>query len=166
MGNLLVLQEKVVKVMKVDGKILEYKTPIKVHQVLSEFTHHAISDQLPVLKHMHPNAEMIRGHLYYLLPLPVSPPPVKKQKKKKTVRFSDNLVDEIGEPTGVVRIKLVISKHEPQKMLREGAVSVDEMMTQVQKETKTKKIVSIERENGRITSKGSLPDLESISQVN
>ncbi|XP_073317320.1 uncharacterized protein At1g66480-like [Primulina huaijiensis] len=165
MGNLLVLQEKVVKVMKIDGQILEYKTPIKVHQVLSEFTHHAISDRLPVLKHMHPYAEMIRGHLYYLLPLPVSPPPVtKKQKEKKTVRFSDNLVDEIGQPTGVVRIKLVISKQELQKMLREGAVSVDEMITQVQRETKTKKIVSIEKENGRITSKGSLPDLESLQK--
>ncbi|XP_073158719.1 uncharacterized protein [Henckelia pumila] len=165
MGNLLVLQEKVVKVMKVDGKILEYKTPIQVHQVLSEFSHHAISDQLPVLKHMHPYAEMIRGHLYYLLPLPVSPPPV-KHKKKKTVRFSDNLVDEIGQPTGVVRIKLVISKQELQTMLREGAVSVDEMIRQGQRETKTKKIVSIERENGRITSKGSTSDPESISEVN
>lgn len=165
MGNLLVLQKKVVKVMKVDGKILEYNIPIKVHQVLSEFTHHAISDQLPVRKHMHPNAEMIRGHLYYLLPLPVSPPSVKKQKKK-TVRFSDNLEDEIAQPPGVVRIKLVISKQELQTMLREGPVSVDEMLTQVQKETKTKKIVSIESENGRITSKGSLPDLEIISEVN
>ncbi|KZV46792.1 hypothetical protein F511_37081 [Dorcoceras hygrometricum] len=165
MGNLLALQEKVVKVMKVDGKILEYKPPIRVHQLLSEYTHHAISDQLPVLKYMHPNAEMIRGRMYYLIPLPVSPPSVKK-KKKKTVRFSDNLVDEIGQETGAVRIKLVISKQDLQNMLREGAVSADKMISQMQKETKPKKGVTIESENGCLTSKASLPDLETISEVN
>ncbi|KAL3623403.1 hypothetical protein CASFOL_032219 [Castilleja foliolosa] len=137
MGNCLVLQEKVVRVMKPDGKILEYKSPIKVHQVLSEFSHHAISDKLPVTKHMNPNADMHQGHLYYLLPLLVpSQQPVKKTKKK--VRFSDDVKGGDGVATsGVVRIKLVISKQELQAMMLSngGLVSVDDMIiSEVQKE--------------------------------
>ncbi|KAL0374870.1 UNVERIFIED_CONTAM: hypothetical protein Sradi_3402700 [Sesamum radiatum] len=118
MGNCLVLEEKTVKVMKTDGKIIEYKSPIKVHQVLSEFSHHAISDKLPVVKHLHPNAEMLGGHLYYLLPLPVPVPvPAAPPKKKKTVRFSDEVVEEARRVPEVVRIKLVISKQELQAMM-------------------------------------------------
>lgn len=42
MGNCLVLlQENVVRVMKTDGKILEYKALIKVEQVLIDFSGHA-----------------------------------------------------------------------------------------------------------------------------
>ncbi|KAI3471815.1 hypothetical protein Pfo_028468 [Paulownia fortunei] len=165
MGNCLVLQEKtVVNVMKTDGKIIEYKSPIKVHQVLSEFSHHAISDKLPVVKHLHPNAEMLGGHLYHLLPLPVAPQPT--EKKKKAVRFSDDVVEEARQTTGVVRIKLVISKQELQAMLGKGGVSVEDMISQVQKEPSTNKIQSIERDDGNMSSKGWLPALESIPEVN
>ncbi|PIN25681.1 hypothetical protein CDL12_01560 [Handroanthus impetiginosus] len=163
MGNCLVLQEKSVRVMKTDGKIIEYKSPIKVHQVLSEFSHHAISDQLPVVKHLHPNAEMIQGHLYYLLPLPVAPQPA---KKKKTVRFSDDIVEKSEKTSGVVRIKLVISKQELQTLLGKGGVPVQETITQAQKEPiSTNKIESTDRD-GNMSPKGWLPALESIPEVN
>ncbi|EYU38637.1 hypothetical protein MIMGU_mgv1a020563mg [Erythranthe guttata] len=160
MGNCLVLEEKIVRVMKTDGKILEYKSPIKVHQILSEFSNHAISDKLPVLKHLHLNTEMVQNHLYYLLPLP---PPIKtttttKTKKKKTVRFSDDVIENHeNRATGsVVRIKLVISKKELQAMLINGGVSVDDLISnQVQKEEST---------NGRGVSLS--PALESIPEVN
>ncbi|KAL6585465.1 hypothetical protein OROMI_002109 [Orobanche minor] len=109
MGNCLVLEEKLVRVMKTDGKILEYKSPIKVHRLLSEFSHHAISDTLHVIKHMHPNADMLRGRLYYLLPLPEPPSQLQPiKKKKKRVRFSDD-VRELGDEIydKAARIKLV-----------------------------------------------------------
>ncbi|KAI3447463.1 hypothetical protein Pfo_004128 [Paulownia fortunei] len=163
MGNCLVLQEKVVRVMKTDGKILEYKSPIKVHQVLSEFSHHAISDKLPVVKHLHPNAEMLQGHLYYLLPLPVPPPPIKK--KKKAVHFSDDVLEDAGQATGVVRIKLVISKQELQAMLSTGGISVADVISKVWKEESTNKAKSYDRDDV-VISKGWSPALESIPEVN
>ncbi|KAL7092228.1 hypothetical protein ACP275_12G152800 [Erythranthe tilingii] len=160
MGNCLVLEEKIVRVMKTDGKILEYKSPIKVHQILSEFSNHAISDKLPVLKHLHPNTEMVQNHLYYLLPppLPIKTTTATKTKKKKTVRFSDDVIDNHeNRATGsVVRIKLVISKKELQAMLINGGVSVDDLISnQMQKEEST---------NGRAVSLS--PALESIPEVN
>lgn len=164
MGNCLVLQEKVVKVMKTDGKILEYKSPIKVHQVLSEFSQHAISDKLPVVKHMHPNAEMLQDHLYYLLPLPVPPQPIKK-KTKKVVRFSDEILEDATPATGVVRIKLVISKKELREMLSKGGISVDDMIPKLQKEESTIKAESYDGDDD-VISKGWSPALERIPEVN
>ncbi|KAL2250784.1 uncharacterized protein LOC105174061 [Sesamum indicum] len=158
MGNCLVIEEKTVKVMKTDGKIIEYKSPIKVHQVLSEFSHHAISDKLPVVKHLHPNAEMLGGHLYYLLPLPV-PVPAPSPKKKKTVRFSDEVVEGARRAPEVVRIKLVISKQELQAMMGSGGVSVEDVIAQVQREGSINKIESGDTDRW-------LPDLESIPEVN
>ncbi|GER33730.1 D-alanine--D-alanine ligase A [Striga asiatica] len=116
--------------MKPDGKILEYKSPIKVHQVLSEFTHHSLSDRVPVSKHMHPNADLAGARLYYLLPLPVPPPQKKpaeesKNRSKKRVRFTEDVKGggssdgPQGETAGgAVRIKIVISKQELQAMLQ------------------------------------------------
>ncbi|CAA0829664.1 Unknown protein [Striga hermonthica] len=115
--------------MKPDGKILEYKSPIKVHQVLSEFAHHSLSDRVPVAKHMHPNADLAGARLYYLLPLPVPAPQKKpaaenKSKSKKRVRFTDDVKgggSSDGPPAtagATVRIKLVISKQELQAMLQ------------------------------------------------
>ncbi|KAG6427525.1 hypothetical protein SASPL_111771 [Salvia splendens] len=131
MGNCLVLEQKsVISVMKTDGEIIEYKAPIKVHQILCEYSHHAITDKLPVVKHLHPNTELIRGRLYYLLPLPVP------AKKKKRVRFSDDVVEEEKRrgAGAAVRIKVVISKKELQAMLAKEGVSVEEVISEVRKE--------------------------------
>ncbi|KAL8526371.1 hypothetical protein ACS0TY_015548 [Phlomoides rotata] len=146
--------------MKTDGKIIEYKAPIKVHQVLSDFSHHALSDKLPVVKHLHPNTEMLQGHLYYLLPLPVAPQPIEK-RKKKTVRFSEDIVEQEERRTsGVVRIKLVITKQELQAMLGKEGVSVEDMLSK-----KPIKIGDIHEEDGNISLKGWLPALESIPEL-
>ncbi|XP_054787797.1 uncharacterized protein LOC129293727 [Prosopis cineraria] len=118
MGNCLVLQDNVVQVMKPDGEILEYKSPILVHQVLDEFSGHSISDSVPALRHLQPNTKLLAGHLYYLvLPTP--------KAVKKKVRFQDPEVQGSQESSGVVRIKVVISKQELQALLRKGGISVN-----------------------------------------
>ncbi|XP_012839671.1 PREDICTED: uncharacterized protein LOC105960047 [Erythranthe guttata] len=133
--------------MRTDGKIIEYKSPIKVHQVLSDFPNHAllVSDNLPpIVNHMHPNADLLRGRLYYLVPLPVVPQPMKKTKTKpkKTVRFAEDVViveeeaeeekEKTRQSNGVTRIKLVISKKELQAILSKEGVSVEDMISHVQ----------------------------------
>ncbi|XP_051130360.1 uncharacterized protein LOC127250925 [Andrographis paniculata] len=134
MGNCIVIHEKPVRVMRTDGKIIEYKAPIRVEEVLSEYYHHVISDGIPVLQHMHPLAEMRRGHLYYLLPLPAAK---KTIKKKKAVRFSDDVIalEEAKQTAGVVRVKVVISKRELLEMLGKERDSAEDTVSQMQKET-------------------------------
>ncbi|KAK7337239.1 hypothetical protein VNO77_17803 [Canavalia gladiata] len=128
MGNCLVVQENVVRIMKTDGKILEYKAPIKVEQVLIEFAGHAVSDSLQVLQHLEPNTILLSGQLYYLVPLP---PPSPKSCKK--VRFAEPEVQDV-QKSSVVRIKLVISKQELQDMLQQGGFSLNKMLSLVHDE--------------------------------
>jgi hypothetical protein len=125
MGNTLCLQQKMVKIVRTDdGGVLAYKAPIKVHQVLSEFPGHAVSDNLPVLRHLKPETKLVSNQVYHLVPLPLPSPKVGKKKK---VRFASP-EGEAVEESGVMRIKLVITKKDLQEMLAKGVVSIDDMV--------------------------------------
>ncbi|KAA8518574.1 hypothetical protein F0562_016048 [Nyssa sinensis] len=158
MGNCLVLQEKVIMVMKTDGKVLEYKAPMKAHQLLSEFDGHAISDTIPVVRHLQPDTELFGGHLYYLLPLPMPPP----ESCKKMLRFSNPLPETV-QGTGVMRIKLVISKKELEVMLKTG-VSIDDMVSQLQNKQSRSGTNKFDDDDNR-KCKGWKPALESIPEM-
>ncbi|XAR69747.1 hypothetical protein NMG60_11001453 [Bertholletia excelsa] len=162
MGNCLVVQEKVIKVMKPDGIVLEYKAPIRVHQVLSQFAGHAISDTLPVVRHLRPDTEMSGGQLYHLLPLSVTSPA--PPKKKKRVRFANPGVEAADQESRVVRIKLVISKQELEMILSKGEVSVADLVSRMQHESTTQNDKL--EENSKQSFKGWEPLLESIPEVN
>ncbi|EEF33668.1 conserved hypothetical protein [Ricinus communis] len=156
MGNCIVLQEKVVKVMKPDGKILEYRAPVRVQQVLSEFSGHAISDSLQDFQHLLPDTKLHGGSLYYLVALPLPSPEVKKK-----VRFSIP-EEENKKETGAVRIKLVISKQELQEILRKGGVSVDYMISQLQGQQRVHRVDTSDNDDCH---KGWKPVLESIPEI-
>ncbi|OMO82231.1 hypothetical protein CCACVL1_12015 [Corchorus capsularis] len=133
MGNCLVLEDKVIKVMKTDG-----------------------------LQHLRPDAKLLGGQLYYLIPIPS---PSQKSKKKK-VRFSDpEVTDEQGSPAGVVRIKLVISKQELQELLQKEGVSVRDVVSQIQSKESTKAMDTSESDGGD-DCRGWKPVLESIAEAN
>ncbi|KAM0980584.1 uncharacterized protein LOC126600717 [Malus sylvestris] len=165
MGNCLVMQENVTKIMRPDGKILEYSADMKVYQVLSEFSGHAISETAPNYQHLRPDSKLLGGHLYYLVPLPLPPP---KKASQKKVRFSEPEAErpEPEQETKVVRIKLVISKKELQEMLTKGGVAVlDEMVSRLQSEEK-----GIDKSNSNSFNvdgncEGWKPALESIPEV-
>ncbi|XAR64683.1 hypothetical protein NMG60_11008459 [Bertholletia excelsa] len=159
MGNCLVMQDKVIKVVKTDGKVLEYRAPIKAHQVLSDFSGHAISDTHPATRHLQPDSELAGGRVYYLLTLPAAPPAAAPEKKR--VRFAVPAKDGGRQGTGVVRIKLVISKKELEAMLRNGAFSVDDMVSDLQKKQSTD-----DQKNTNSGDGAWKPVLESIPEVN
>lgn len=178
MGNCLVVQENVVRVMKTDGKILEYRTPIRVEEVVVQFSGHAVSDSQTVLRHLQPNTKLLSGQLYYLVPLPQTPTPTPtaappSPKARKKVRFANPEVQDVqkssSSSSSVVRIKLVISKHELQHMLLQngGNISVDKMLSLVHGEK------GIEDGEDLLSQKtsddGSLgwkPALDSIPEIN
>ncbi|XVE75963.1 hypothetical protein DITRI_Ditri12bG0134500 [Diplodiscus trichospermus] len=160
MGNCLVREEKVIRVMKSDGKILEYQAPTKVRQVLSDFSGHALSDSFSGFHHLQPDAKLLPGQLYYLIPLPS---PSQKSKKKK-VRFSNPEVNDEQGSAGVVRIKLVISKQELQELLQKGGVlSAPDMVSQLQSKQSTNGIHTPDADD---SCRGWKPVLESIAEVN
>ncbi|XP_044463932.1 uncharacterized protein LOC123194662 [Mangifera indica] len=142
MGNCLVRQEKMIKVMKTDGGVLQYKAPIKVKDVLSEFSGHSLSDSLPEIRKLRPEAKLLGGNLYFLVP----------KVEKKKVRFSDQKAAGDGQETsGKLRIKLVISKQELQELLQKEGVSIQEMISQSKNEVQYSKVWK--------------PELESIPEV-
>ncbi|XP_047335604.1 uncharacterized protein LOC124939140 [Impatiens glandulifera] len=160
MGNCLVTQDKIIKVMKTDGKVLEYKSPIKIHQVLSDFAGHAISDKLPVVQHLHPDIDMVVGNIYYLLPLPL----LSEEKQKKRVRFANPAEEARQESSGVVRIKLVMTKKELHMMLNKGSLSVDDMLSNLKEIKQVPNQSEQLKDDSRFWNKEWKPELESIPE--
>ncbi|KAF3615820.1 putative pentatricopeptide repeat-containing protein-like [Capsicum annuum] len=161
MGNCIVLQEKVVKVIKTDEKILEYKAPIKVHQILSQFPNHVISNSLQIIdQNLLPNDDMLGGKIYYLLPILPRKPAVKKK-----VKFAD-------DSKNVVRIKIVISKKELEALLMSnegGLIAVDHIANHsVKKEHVIANDIlhcSVVDDNSIDRSKGWKPVLDNIPEI-
>ncbi|KAM3341421.1 hypothetical protein P3S68_029056 [Capsicum galapagoense] len=161
MGNCIVLQEKVVKVIKTDEKILEYKAPIKVHQILSQFPNHVISNSLQIIdQNLLPNDDMLGGKIYYLLPILPRKPAVKKK-----VKFAD-------DSKNVVRIKIVISKKELEALLMSnegGLIAVDHIANHsVKKEHVIANDIlqcSVVEDNSIDRSKGWKPVLDNIPEI-
>lgn len=92
------------KIVKMDGKVLEYKTSLLVKDLLVSFKGCGVGVTQKCTQYLPPDYELKLGHFYYLLPL-------------------DNL-----EPLdGVKRIKVVISKQQLQELLSKK-VSVEEVL--------------------------------------
>lgn len=159
MGNCIVLQEKPIKVMKTDGEILEYRAPMKVHQLLSQYSCHAISKTFPVIQHLRAETDMLSGHVYYLLPLPVPSPEFDNRSKEIT---GDQKIN-----SGVVRIKVVISKQELELMLRKGVLSVNEMVSELHNKQSANAVDKMDySDHGNGICKGWKPVLQSIPEIN
>lgn len=182
MGNCLVIGDQTIKVVKPDGKILEYRSPIRALDVISKFTGHEISETtsrstttttiIPAIQqsYLRPEAKLRRGNIYYLVPF--KPEDGGSVKIKKRVRFSEPekeyLVKEQEqdqeEEKGTsksVRIKVVISKQELQELLSKGGISVDDVASQLQ--NGVKRLLSQSCDEGDHDRK---PILESIPEVN
>jgi PADRE domain len=108
MGNCLIVQitrSEVITIMKMDGKMLTYESPIKAYQILERFPGHIISDPLSMPRQLGLMSDMVPGHQYNMLPV-------------------ENQMDH----GSAVRVKLVITKKELKEMLKKE-VSLDEMVS-------------------------------------
>ncbi|MED6218143.1 hypothetical protein PIB30_024187 [Stylosanthes scabra] len=167
MGNCLVVQENIVKIMKTDGKVLEYKAPIKVEKVLLDFSGHAVSDSHSLLRHLHPNTKLLAGNLYYLVP-PPPPQPSRPStpKSSKKVRFAEPEVKDVEE-SKVVTIKVVISKQQLRDMMQKGVVSIDKVLSMVHPENQRATDDDAKEKGDRdFCDEVWKPTLESIAEVN
>ncbi|CAH8356419.1 unnamed protein product [Eruca vesicaria subsp. sativa] len=129
MGNCIVVEKKVIKIMRNDGEVVEYRGPMHVHDILTQFSgHYSLFDSLSNNYHLHPQAKLLCGRLYYLMPKQTT-----TVKHKKKVRFVNPEVENkegdgyCGDNTeekspSVVRVKMVVSKQELEKLLQGGSV--------------------------------------------
>ena len=139
MGNCLVLAEKGGdKIKKMDGQILKYDPPLRVPQAPPKFPGHTISDGIPVARNLNHMADMQSVHHYHL----------HQMKKMQT------------KETGAVRIKLVISKQELKEILETEGLTLEYVMSQIQKEAR------YSHKRGKERSVMWNPALESISEAN
>ncbi|KAJ4885908.1 Uncharacterized protein Rs2_25656 [Raphanus sativus] len=134
MGNCIVVEKKVIKIMRNDGEVVEYRGPMHVHDILTQFSgHYSLFDSLSNSYHLHPQAKLLCGRLYYLMPKKTTT--IKNKKTKKEVRFANPEVEKeegdiltyYGDNTkekspSVVRVKMVVSKQELEKLLQGGPV--------------------------------------------
>lgn len=117
MGNC-ISSKRVIRIMKGDGKILEYSPPLTVLDVLANFDAHAIYDEVPVCWSLAPETVLQCGHLYYLLP-EVQPSTSDKEAPEKSRRS--------------VRIKVIVTKKELREMLEQESFSACKMIDRLQK---------------------------------
>ncbi|XP_062000783.1 uncharacterized protein LOC133718014 [Rosa rugosa] len=106
-------QGKVVKVLKMDGKVLEFRAPILVKNVLLSFSGSAgigVSKQL-ASEHLPANYELKLGKFYYMVPLLGS-----VTKNNRTASATTR------------RIKIVITRQQLQELLT-NQVSVQKLLS-------------------------------------
>ncbi|KAL9334547.1 hypothetical protein Peur_071728 [Populus x canadensis] len=107
-------QEKVLQVVKTDGKVLEFSTPILVRDILVNFSGSGIGlTQEGIEHHLPPGYELKLGNVYYILPsAPLISPVVDREDQASG---------------GVKRIKVVITKQQLQHLLTKE-ISVEEVL--------------------------------------
>ncbi|KAF8412063.1 hypothetical protein HHK36_000016 [Tetracentron sinense] len=108
----------VLRVVKTDGKILEYRASILVKDLLVNFSGYGVSLSKEASQHLTPNYELKIGQLCYLLPSPGSVNPTGISSDCTSVRIK--------------RIKVIITKQQLQELLSKKA-SVEEMLTGLRK---------------------------------
>ncbi|OMO95088.1 hypothetical protein CCACVL1_05589 [Corchorus capsularis] len=142
--------EKILQVVKLDGKILEFKAPLLVKDVLVEFSGSGIGLSRSLQKPLPLNHELKLGKVYYILPS-VDPAGTSSPESLAST-MADTRQTGAG---GVKRIKVVITKQELQKLLTKQ-ISVEEVLA------------GLEKRNGDfVTSpRNWKPKLESISEEN
>ncbi|KAG2262482.1 hypothetical protein Bca52824_069561 [Brassica carinata] len=168
------MEKKVIKIVRNDGKVLEYREPTTVHHILAQFSGHTLFDNNNTC-HLRPDAKLLSGRLYYLVPTTTS------KKNTKKVTFADPEVEEdesllredVAGHTGesnsnndgddnknvsVTRMKIVVSKQELEKLLQGG--SVHEMMYKsVEKQILLSDDENLERDIGWRPVLDSIPEI-------
>ncbi|KAM1127020.1 uncharacterized protein LOC126629727 [Malus sylvestris] len=109
MGNCLVLskEDKVLKVLKTDGKVLEFRAPTLVKDILSNFSGVGIGLSKQASEQLSPDCKLKPGKVYYMTPLPGS---------------AEN------DSAATRRIKMVITKQRLQELLTKK-ISVQEVLS-------------------------------------
>ncbi|KAI9098018.1 hypothetical protein K1719_025789 [Acacia pycnantha] len=114
-GSALAKQGRIVRVAKPDGKILEFRTPIAVKQILQDFPAFFICVSKETSQPLSPDHRLKADTLYYLLP------------HVSSLGISD-------EGSGIKRVKIVITKQQLEQLVAKQ-ISLEDVLSNVQSRT-------------------------------
>lgn len=121
-------QGEAVKIVKSDGKVLEFTTPTLVKDVLVNFTGFVIGSSQDASHHHHhlsPDFELKMGQVYYMLPSPqppALPPP-------------HSFMEDSHKSSNTRRVRIVLTKKQLQQLLAEQVSMEELIMQQLEKTT-------------------------------
>jgi len=126
--------DQFVRIMRVDGKVLEFRAPISVNDVLTGHEGYTVFHPDTVLEPLRPDDKLVPGEIYYLrskLPAaqtndgsPISMISTKSDSCTKSEDANDSSSEYVSEPgrskvvsavknsEGAVRLKVVITKQQ------------------------------------------------------
>ncbi|XP_034710156.1 uncharacterized protein LOC117932940 [Vitis riparia] len=126
MGNCFALcipsKRRVLWVVKRDGKMIQFRGPILVKDVLVNFSGLGVGVSREALQHLPSDYELKIGKVYYLLPCPCS------SGGSVSAPEVSSMVDDGGQKgSGMKRIKVVITKQQLQDLLSKQ-ISLEELL--------------------------------------
>lgn len=104
---------KVLRVVKVDGEVIEFTSPVVVGELLVKFEGFGVKSSRKPSKLLSPSSELRLGKIYYLFPLKSSDP-------------AKNQTDDTSSSTR--RIKIVIRKKQLEELLSKK-LSVEKLIS-------------------------------------
>lgn len=118
---------KVLQIVNMDGKVLQFSAPILVKDILVNFSGSGIGLSKEASEHLPPNHELKIGRIYYLLP---------SLSSVGTTSTSPADISSIAhdkeKANGVKRIKIVITKQQLQELLKKQ-ISVEDLLSGLEK---------------------------------
>lgn len=117
---------RVLQVVKMDGKVLEFSTPILVKDIMVNFPGSGIGLSKEASENLPPNYELKIGKIYYMLPS------LSSGSSASTAEISS--IADKDKANGVKRIKIVITKQQLQELLTKQ-ISLEDFMSGLEKPT-------------------------------
>ncbi|KAM6555272.1 hypothetical protein CsatB_002291 [Cannabis sativa] len=123
----LVYKDKVIRVMKIDGKVLSFTKPILVQDVLVRINYGvtnniSLSKEILSSKKLPLDYELKLGKVYYVIPFSSS----KSNNEKNPCGISSS-IEGNNNLGGVKRIKIVITKQQLKELLNKK-ISMDDVV--------------------------------------
>lgn len=124
--------KQVVTVLQSDGRVLEFSCSLRVADLLYDHPKHFVCHSSALLllqqgKMLPQNAQLMRGEVYFLLPVPKSNPesqsPPMSAENAVSVTSTQQLPQEEAKAAGTM--KFLITKQQLAKILAEGSIKVE-----------------------------------------
>jgi len=171
-------------VTKSDGKIMEFMAPLLVRDLMAAYPQHSLvhSEDATCSRSLSPDKKLVPGQLYRLLLIPNSPSLSKDAvlTEAKSIynsslerRISREKLASTRPPpsrksaqngSGIIRVKMVISKQELEAMLSDRSVKEKSLLLHLQRKVQYVKEDHVATR--RCSNAGWRPSLESILEVN
>jgi len=175
--------EETIMVMRSDGKIMEYTPPLLVRDLMAAYPQHSVvHSEDATCRPLSPDQTLVPGQLYRLLIIPDLPSLSKDGVISEATsidngRFRGRVSSESRASTrppssvkyaekgsGIIRVKMVISKRELQALLSHPSTKEKPLLGERQCKTEYVKEDYVARRRG--VNDGWRPSLESILEVN